>query len=160
MAVDVIALTAGMPERSVAKGASVFDDAGGPPAVLILVAGRLRVAVDGAELAQIDAPGAFVGELGALLGVARTADVVALEPSIVRSIGDPETFFATRPELALELARQLAGRLHRLVAYLADVRAQYADRDDHLGMLDSVLARLSARPPVDIEPGSDRSPDY
>ena len=57
-------------------------------------------------------------------------------------------------------AEQLAGRLHRLVAYLADVRAQYADRDDHLGMLDAVLARLSSRPPVDIDPGSDRSPDY
>lgn len=160
MATDVVTLTAGMPERSVPTGTSVFDDRAGSPPVLILVSGRLRVDVGGGTLAEIETPGAFVGEIGALLGIPRTADVLAMEPSVVRTIGEPEAFFAAHPELALELARQLAGRLHRLVAYLGDVRAQYGDREDHLGMLDSVLARISSRPPVEIEPGSDRSPDY
>lgn len=160
MGPDVIGLTAGMPERSVAEGESVFDDGTGLAPVLVLVRGSLRVASGGTELARLDVPGSFVGEIGALLGTPRTADVVALEPSVVRTIGDPEAFFGAHPALALELARQLAGRLHRLVAYLGDVRAQYADRDDHLGMLDAVLARLSSRPPIDIEPGSDRAPDY
>ena len=86
--------------------------------------------------------------------------MVAVEPSTVRLIGDPDAFFASHPEVALELARQLAGRLHRLLAYLGDLRAQYADSDGHLTMIDSVLGRLASRPPVDIEPGSDRSPDY
>jgi CRP-like cAMP-binding protein len=157
---DVLALTGGMPERAVPAGASVFQDGAGTIPVLVLVAGRLRVLQGGAEIALIDQPGAFVGEIGALLGTARTAEVVAAEDSVVRSIGEPDAVFAAHPDLALELARQLAGRLHRLVAYLGDVREQYADRDDHLGMLDVVLARLSSRAPVDIEPGSDRSPDY
>lgn len=156
--VDVLALTEGMPQRTVAEGEAVLGDRRGE--VVVLVDGRLRVDLGDQELARIDAPGSFVGEIGALLGTARSAEVVALEPSTVRTIGDPETFFTEHPELALELARQLAGRLHRLLAYLGDVRAQYADRDDHLGMLDSVLGRLSSRPPLDIEPGSDRSPDY
>lgn len=160
MVTDVVGLTTGMPERAVAAGASVFSPDDAPTAVLVLVRGSLRVVSGGTELARLDAPGSFVGEIGALLGIARTADVVALEPSVVRSIGDPETFVARHPELALELARQLAGRLHRLQAYLGDVRAQYADREDHLGMLDAVLARLASRPPVDIDPGSDRAPDY
>jgi hypothetical protein len=60
----------------------------------------------------------------------------------------------------LELARQLAGRVHRLLAYLGDVRSQYADADGHLTLIDSVLGRLASRPHVEIEPGSDRSPDY
>ncbi len=157
---DVVGLTAGMPERAVAAGESVFADEAGEAPVLVLVRGSLRVASAGTEVARLDVPGSFVGEIGALLGIPRTAEVVALEPSVVRSIGDPDAFFVAHPELALELARQLAGRLHRLVAYLGDVRAQYADREDHLGMLDAVLARLSSRPPVDIEPGSDRAPDY
>ena len=60
----------------------------------------------------------------------RTARVVATEPTTVRSIGDPDAlFFASHPELALELARQLAGRLHRLLAYLGDVRSQYRDAE-------------------------------
>jgi CRP-like cAMP-binding protein len=105
-------------------------------------------------------PGAFVGEIGALLGTARTASVVAMEPSSVRIIGDPETFFATHSDVALELARQLAARLQRLLAYLGDIRRQYADADGHLTMIDSVLGKLASRPTVDIEPGSDRSPDY
>lgn len=157
-AVDVLALTEGMPQRTVPEGGRVLGDRHGE--VVVLVDGRLRVDLGGRELARIEAPGSFVGEIGALLGTARSAEVLALEPSTVRTIGDPETFFTEHPEVALELARQLAGRLHRLLAYLGDVRAQYADRDDHLGMLDSVLGRLSSRPPLDIEPGSDRSPDY
>ena len=160
MATDVVALTEGMPERTVPAGASVFDDDDDARAVLVLVSGRLRVHQGGAELARLDQPGAFVGEIGALLGTPRSAEVVAIDDSVVRTIGEPGSFFEAHPELALELARQLAGRLHRLVAYLGDVREQYADRDDHLGMLDAVLARLSSRTPVDIDPGSDRSPDY
>lgn len=157
---EVVELTEGMPERAVPAGASVFADSAGQIPILVLVSGRLRVLHGDAELALIDRPGAFVGEVGGLLGTARTADVVAAEDSVVRTIGEPEAFFAAHPAVALELARQLAGRLHRLVAYLGDVREQYADRADHLGMLDSVLARLSSRAPVEIEPGSDRSPDY
>ncbi len=78
----------------------------------------------------------------------------------MRVIGDPDAFFATHPELGLELARQLAGRLQRITAYLGDLRTQYEGADGHLGMVDAVLGRLSARAPVDLEPGSDRSPDY
>ena len=32
--------------------------------------------------------------------------------------------------------------------------------DGHLSLIDSVLGRLASRPHVEIEPGSDRSPDY
>jgi CRP-like cAMP-binding protein len=158
---DVIALTAGMAERQLDAGDVLFgqgdDDR---TSVAVLVRGQLRVDLDGVALSDITVPGAFVGELGALLGTDRSASVVAVEPSTVRIIGDPAAFFADHPDVALELARQLAGRLHRLLAYLADVRSQYADAEGHLGVIDSVLGRLASRPPVDIEPGSDRSPDY
>ena len=128
--------------------------------VAVLLEGGLRVELDDILLAHLSIPGSFVGEVGALLGTARSATVVAGEPSTVRLIGDPEAFFASHPEIGLELARQLAGRLHRLLAYLTDLRRQYAGADGHLTMIDSVLGRLAARPPLDIEPGSDRSPDY
>jgi len=157
----VLALTAGAPERALAADEVLFGQGNGSDrSVAVLVEGELRVHLDGIELAQITVPGAFVGEIGALLGSARTATVVASAPSVVRVIGDPDTFFRDDPRLGLELARQLAGRLHRLLTYLGDLRSQYADTDGHLGVLDSVLARIAARPPVDIEPGSDRAADY
>jgi CRP/FNR family cyclic AMP-dependent transcriptional regulator len=161
MSSEVLTLTTSMPTRQLAPGDVLFgqgDDGG--RSVAVLVDGVLRVELDDLALSQIDVPGAFVGEIGALLGTPRTARVVAAEPTTVRSIGDPDAFFATHPQLGLELARQLAGRLHRLLAYLGDVRAQYADADGHLSMIDSVLGKLATRAPVEIEPGSDRSPDY
>ena len=159
--VDVLALTAGVTERRLDADEVLFGQGeAGPLEVAVLVSGALLVELDGTRLAEITTPGSFVGEIGALLGSARTATVVAQEPSTVRLIGDPDTFLAAHPELVLELARQLAGRLQRLLAYLSDIRTQYADADGHLGLVDSELSRLATRRPVEIDPGSDRAPDY
>lgn len=158
---EALALTAGLPERRLAPGEVLFDQGEEDiTEVAVLVDGELRVEVGSFSLSEIVVPGAFIGEIGALLGVARSATVVAVTPTTVRMIGDPEAFFEHHPSLGLELARQLAARLQRLLTYLSDLRAQYADADGHLGMVDSVLGRLASRPHVDIEPGSDRSPDY
>lgn len=158
---DILELTEAMPEVQLAAGDElVRQDDADLTSVWVLVTGHLSVEQDGHPIAEISVPGAFIGELGALLGTARTARVVAAADTTVRHIGDPSAFFASHSDLALELARQLAGRLHRLLAYLSDVRAQYADEEGHLGVIDAVLGRLASRPPVDIDPGSDRSPDY
>lgn len=159
--IDILALTTGLPTRRLQPGEVLLGPAQGDDrSVAILVEGALRVELDGAQLAEITVPGSFVGEIGALVGGERTATVVATEATSVRVVGDPEAFFRDDPRLGLEVARQLAGRLQRLLAYLGDVRAQYADQDGHLGVLDSVLGKIASRPPVDIEPGSDRAADY
>jgi CRP-like cAMP-binding protein len=158
---DVLLLTEQMPERHLAAGEQLIRQGDtGEVAVAVLVDGALDVEFGGAVMSSIEVPGTFIGELAALLHTARSASVVARTPATVRMIGDPDLFFETNPEVALELARQLAGRLHRLSAYLGDLRSQYADQEGHLSMVDSVLGRIASRPPVDIEPGSDRSPDY
>ena len=158
---DAVALTADMDDRALDAGDVLFGQGDAETtSVAVLVDGALRVELDGELIEEISLPGAFVGEIGALLGTVRTATVRAEGPATVRMIGDPDAFFTSQPQLALELARQLAGRLQRILAYLADLRRQYADSEGHLGMVDSVLGRLASRPPVEIEPGSDRSPDY
>lgn len=159
MSARVLELTSGLLTRSVAAGEPLFaaDDT---TTVVVLVSGSLRADVGGRPLAVMDQPGTFVGEVGALLGLPRSAQVTAVTDTTVRVIGEPSTFFTARPELGVELARQLAGRLHRLTAYLGDLREQYADSEGHLGMVDAVLGRIAARPPVDLDPGSDRAPEY
>lgn len=154
----VLALVQDRPVVSLAVGEDAFAGQDGE-AVAVLVSGRLVVRSRGVDLGVIDAPGSFVGEIGALLGIARTAAVLATEPSTLHVIGDPAAFFHDHPELALELSRQLASRLHRLNTYLADLRVQYADRDDHLGLVDTVLGRIAAGPARVVEPGSRRAPD-
>ncbi len=158
---DVLELTASLPERRLATGEHLFERGDvGQADVAVLVEGTLRVELGGQPISDITIPGAFVGEIGALLGADRTATVVATTPATVRLIGDPEVFFADHPEVALELARQLAGRLQRLMAYLGDLRSQYADADGHLGVIDAVLGKIAARPAVDVEPGSERDGGY
>ena len=158
---DVLAATAGMPERELAAGEILFGQGDeGEGSVAVLVAGALRIELGDTHLSDISTPGGFAGEIAALLGTERTATVRAIEPSTVRVIGDPTAFFASHPEVGVELARQLAARLQRLLAYLGDIRTQYADAEGHLSLIDSVLGRLASREPVEIEPGSDRSPDY
>jgi len=158
---NVLSVTSGMPERRLDPDEVLFGQGDAEAgSVAVLVEGALRVDLADTHLSDVTEPGGFVGEIAALLGTARTATVTATAPSTVRIIGDPDAFFASHPEIGLELARQLAGRLHRLLAYLGDVRLQYADADGHLSVFDSVLSRLASRPHVDIEPGSDRSPDY
>lgn len=160
MAVDVLALTEGLPERQLEAGDVVYEQGEASADVVVLVGGRLRIDAGGVTVDTIAAPGAFVGETGALLGQPRNATVTAETRTTIRQIGDPPAFFADRPELGLEIARQLARRLDRLTAYIADVQRQFGDREDHLGMFAELLGRISARPAIDIEPGSDRSPDY
>jgi CRP-like cAMP-binding protein len=158
---DILHLTEDMPTRRLAPGEVLYAQGDADSAdVAVFVDGLLRVELGGQQIDTFTTPGSFVGEIGALLGSSRTATVVAVEPSTVRLIGDPDAFFESHPRLALELARQLAGRLQRLLSYLGDLRAQYAHSDGHLSVIDAVLGRLATRPPVDIDPGSDRAPDY
>ena len=39
------------------------------------------------------------------------------------------------------------------------LRAQYADRDDHLGVVDEVLGTLLQRQSTPVDPGSEREPE-
>ncbi len=160
MPIDVLQLSDGLPERSLEPGEVLYAQGEPSSDVVILIEGRLQITAGDVVIDSLAAPGTFVGEIGALLGQPRDATVTATAPTRVRVVGDPAGFVADYPELGLEIARQLAGRVHRLTAYIGDVQRQFADRDDHLGMFAEVLGRLSSRPSVDIEPGSDRSPDY
>ncbi|HUW03300.1 MAG TPA: cyclic nucleotide-binding domain-containing protein, partial [Acidimicrobiales bacterium] len=142
MAIDVLQLSDGLPERRLAAGEVLYDQGDLPTDVVILVEGTLRITAGDLVIDTLSSPGTFVGEIGALLGQPRDATVSAVEETLVRVVGDPAGFVADRPELGLEIARQLAGRLHRLTAYIGDVQRQFADRDDHLGMFAEVLGRL------------------
>ena len=53
----------------------------------------------------------------------------------------------SRPEFSLAVAELLALRLKGMIAYLADIKAQYEDRKDHLGMVDELFLNLAHRIP-------------
>jgi CRP/FNR family transcriptional regulator, cyclic AMP receptor protein len=157
---DVLTLTADLPTRTLVADEKLFVEGTPSSIVVILVDGELLVEAGGDAVHRYTTPGAFIGETGALLEQPRNATVTATRTTVVREIGHPVEFFMHHPRLGLEVARQLAGRLDRLNAYIVDVQRQVGGHDGHLGMFGELLNRIAARPPVDIEPGSDRSPDY
>ncbi len=94
-----------------------------------------------------------------LLDGSATATVTAVgECRFLRS-DDPDLLVRDHPEVALDIATTLAQRLDLVTRYLADLRNQYADREDHLGVVDAVLQSLVQRQGAAEEPGSEREPD-
>ena len=57
------------------------------------------------------------------------------------------------------MARTLAIRLDNLSGYLTDVKRQFADQSDHLGMLDDVLNTLVHHQAPEPRSGSQRMPE-
>jgi CRP-like cAMP-binding protein len=128
----------------------------------VLEDGAFEVRRNGVVVAQVSEPGAFLGEMSALLDSAPTATVVALRSSSVRVIASASDAVRTRPDLTLAIARLLARRLGAVTAYLVDIKRQYAGSGTHLGLMDQVLGQLVVMNPNKVEPGSERSdvPDY
>jgi CRP/FNR family transcriptional regulator, cyclic AMP receptor protein len=156
---DVLRLTEAAPERQVDAGETIIGFGDSEPALFVLVSGELEVRRDGATLARLAEPGAIVGELSLLLGTPASADVVAIEPSVVRRVDDAEQLFRDVPEFGQHLAITLAGRLHRVTTFLGDLQEQFADRPGTLGLVPTVLTGLLSREQRDVELGSDREPD-
>src|SRR5262249_133093 len=101
------------------------------------------------------------GEVSALLGTTPMATVRTLERSRFFVADDGLAFIASRPELALAVARLLAGRLISVTSYLVHVTNHFPDPAHHLRTAPHTLERLihdqSARTAVDR--GSVREPD-
>jgi CRP-like cAMP-binding protein len=110
--------------------------------LFILIDGAVEVLRGDVRVSLVDEPGAVFGEISALLGGPHSATVRAIEPVTVHRIEDAESFLQMRPEIVFHVARILARRLIDATTYLADIKHQYADRSDHLGMVDEVLEAL------------------
>ncbi|WP_299642853.1 cyclic nucleotide-binding domain-containing protein [Devosia sp.] len=120
----------------------------------ILVEGAVEVLRGDVRVSLVDEPGAVFGEISALLGRPHSATVRAIQPTVVHRIEDAESFLQMRPEIVFHVARILASRLIDATTYLADLKHQFSDRSDHLGMVDEVLeALVNQQLPAQQQPG-------
>ena len=148
-----------LPERTYPDGVDILVKGQQSPGMFILVEGTLRVHVDGLQVDTVDQPGMVLGEMSALLGGPPRATVTTVGPCRLRMTDDPRTLMANEPGVALAVAERVAYRLDLITGYLADLREQYADRPDHLGLVVNVLQALMVQQRMPIEPGSAREPD-
>jgi CRP/FNR family transcriptional regulator, cyclic AMP receptor protein len=147
------------PRRELRVDDALIVDGLPVPALYVLVEGALRIEKAGMPITTVTEPGACLGEMSLLLGLPATADVVASEQSVVAVIDDASMLLESDPRVSLALARLLAVRLHAMTTYLADLKQQYSDHEDGLGMVDVVLDRLMRTSGPRTQLGSERDPD-
>ena len=148
-----------LPLRSFDAGAIVLDDGTRAGVIYVLASGSVEVLKGDLQLSTVAHPGTFFGEISALLDLPHSATVRALEPSTFYVAEDPLAFLGSHPDVALELSRLLARRLHALTTYLVDVKRQFEGSSDHLGMVDEVLETLVHDQQRETVAGSDRCPE-
>lgn len=116
-------------------------------ALYFLVEGEVEVLKDDVTVADVREPGAVFGEMSWLLETVPSATVRTVAPSAFRRLEDPATFLRAHPEITLHMAAILARRIDSLTRYVVEIRNQFRDRADHLGIIDEVMDALMHKHP-------------
>ena len=136
-----------IPTRTYAAGERVLEAGSTSGKLVFLKSGELGVMRGGVSITRVREPGAVFGEMSLLLEGPHTADVVAITPSICHIVEDARDFLLASPEMTAYVAAVLAHRLDAVTRYLVDVKSQFADAGNHLGMIDEVLETVMTRHP-------------
>ena len=89
--------------------------------LLVLKSGAVSISKSGTEIARVAEPGAVFGEMSILLGTPHTATVRARTPCRAHMITDGDAFLRSNKEIAYDLLKIIAHRLHAVTTYLADL---------------------------------------
>lgn len=152
-------LTQDLPTQIFEPGAILLAEGGSSGRLYVLVDGAVEILKGDFQINLVSDRGALFGDMSALLAIPHMATARAVTPSTVRVIEGGEDFLQTHQEISFHLAKMLAERLHGVTAYLVDLKAQFEDSQDHLGMVDEILESLVHQQPQAFTPGSDRDPE-
>lgn len=139
---EVLSWAAECPRRSFSPGAVLLEEGKRAGVLYFLESGTVEVLKQGHLISTVSQRGAVFGEVSVLLDQAHMATVQAKTEIECRVVEDPAGFLLNRPEISVHVARLLARRLNAVTTYLVDLKRQYQDREDHLGMVDEVLESL------------------
>lgn len=145
----ILELMSSQPERALPADATLIEEGKHVEILYILIEGLVEIVKGDVQITTVAEPGSVFGEIAVLLDTPHMASVRTLAPSRFLVIDDPRDFFATRPELTLHVARLLARRLGLVTSYLVDLKHQFAEQENHLGMVDEVLESLLHHQPED-----------
>lgn len=150
---------AGLPEVNLAPGTILLTEGEKSGKLYILIEGEFEVSHGGVQIANIATAGSVFGEMSILLDVPHTASVKAFRPSRAFLVDDVEKFLQSAPQVLHHIAALLALRLQCVTGYLADLKRQYAEHSNHLGMVDEVLETLLHQQRQEIIAGPDQGSD-
>jgi CRP/FNR family cyclic AMP-dependent transcriptional regulator len=141
----VLAYCDGFPLDKFKPGDVLIAEGPASDRMYILAAGEVEVVRGETQVADIAIPGAIFGEIAALLGGSHTATVRAVTDVTAFRIENARATLQGHREISFHVSTILARRLTDATIYLVDLKRQFADRSDHLGMVDEVLDTLVQR---------------
>lgn len=123
--------------RFVDRNEVVFYEDDNSRQCFLLLVGRLEILKAGRQIAVLDRPGTFIGEMSTLLNSPRTATVRALEPTVLLELTDTtfREFLHGAPEMAWHLAVTLAQRLEQSNRNLKEAMARLQIVKDYTRVL-------------------------
>jgi CRP/FNR family transcriptional regulator, cyclic AMP receptor protein len=150
---------AGLPQVNLERGAVMLTENAKSGKLYILIEGEVAVLRGDVVVATISEPGAVFGEMSLLLDAPHTASVMALRPTKAYLAENAESFVKDNPEILRYIAALLALRLQSATGYLADLKRQFAESQNHLGMIDEVLDSLLNQQNSEFNPGPAQESD-
>lgn len=156
---SILSFCAGLPEKSFAAGDVLLAEGGREDKLFVLIEGEVEILKGDTEINVVSDPGAVFGEMAVLLESTHTATVRTTTPTRMYVAEHADAFLRSNPELNYLVAKLLAKRLYAVSTYLADLKRQFEEHTDHLGMVDEVLETLLHQHDDEFTPGSDRDPD-
>lgn len=136
-----------LPLVSFPAGATMIEEGRALGGIYFLVRGEVEILKNGVLIAETYEPGAVLGEMSWLLGTTPTATVRTLTPCEFRHVTDPAGFLRQNPDVVLHMAVTLARRVDSLAKYLVEIKNQFRDQQNHLGIIDEVLNTLMHKQP-------------
>lgn len=136
-----------LPRVSFATGQVIIAEGNALQGLFFLESGEVEVLKNGVLIAEVFEAGAVFGEMSWLLTALPMATVRAITPCVCRHVADPAEFFRRNPDATLHVAVTLARRVDALGRYLVEIKSQFRDRADHLGIIDQVLDSLMHKHP-------------
>lgn len=149
-----------LPIASFAPGEVLLAEGQKTGRLFVLIEGSVEILKGDFQINLVSDAGAVFGDMSALLDIPHMATVRAVTPCTAHISDDGDAFLRAQPEIAYLLAKLLAQRLHGVTGYLVDLKAQFEDQSNHLGIVDEILETLVHEQKQDFTPGSDRDPEY
>src|SRR5215470_10755073 len=101
-----------LPQQTFSGGEDVLGEGAHRGVLYILASGSVEIVKAGVQITTVAEPGSIFGEVSILLDAPHMATVRTLEAATFHVADEPLAFLRSNPEVALELARLLARRLH------------------------------------------------
>lgn len=158
-AVSIADLCDGLPVASFEPGDVLLPEGASTGRLYVLIEGIVEVAKGDVQITLAHDRGAIFGDMSVLLGAPHMATVRAVSKTTAYLAEGGAAFLKSNPEITFFLAQILAQRLSGVTSYLVDLKQQFEDQANHLGMVDEILESLLHEQRREFTPGSDRDPD-